>query len=260
MDGVIVRLTDRGFGFLTPDAGGKDLFFHGRHLLEGETFDQLREGEHVTFDIAEGEKGPSAINLATSRTHLAGKWSAERLTPITAAAAIIATSLVTRANELSPELIAHLRKHNDEIDRVAPEVFEHLVAELMAGVGWHDVRLVGRNSLTHADILAIHYTPGPSPIPVRFFVEVKRWKKKIGIEVIHEVQGAMVSERARNGWHGALIVSLGGVKKIKAFSAENLRARGIEVRDKQDILRWLIDYKPNAEGLWVPPNFASQLN
>ena len=259
MDGVLVRLTDRGFGFVTPDTGGADLFFHGSHLLEGEFYEDLRVGERVAFDIAEGENGPFALNLVTPRTLLAGKWSAKRLTPHTAAAAIIATSLVTKAEELSPELIAHLQQHSDEIDAVAPELFEHLVAELMAGVGWQDVRLVGRNPQTHADILALHYTPGPSPIPVRFFVEVKRWKKKIGIEVIHEVQGAMISERERHGWHAALIVSLGGVKGLRTLSPRDLRARGIEVRDKHDILGWLTDYKPNADGLWVPPNFANEL-
>lgn len=259
MDGDIVRLRDRSYGFIRPDDGGKDVFFHTRHLLDGESSEQLKEGERVSFDILEGEKGPIAINVATPRTIIGGKWSATRLTPVTAAAAIIARSLVTKAEVLTPELISHLKSHNDDIDSVAPEVLEHLVAELMAGVGWRDVRLVGRNPQTHADILAIHYLPGPSPIPVRYFVEVKRWKDKIGIEVFDAVQGAMVNERWRHGWHGALIVSLKGVKRIKRSSLNEMRALGIEVRSKQDLLRWLVDYKANADGLWVPPNFSSHL-
>lgn len=64
MTGKIVRLTDRGFGFITPDEGGKDLFFHARSLQEGVTFDSLKEGQAVTYEVQDGEKGPSAVSVA----------------------------------------------------------------------------------------------------------------------------------------------------------------------------------------------------
>ncbi len=63
MTGTIARLTDRGFGFITPDSGEKDVFFHARSLSEGLTFDELREGEKVTFELEDGPKGPSAANV-----------------------------------------------------------------------------------------------------------------------------------------------------------------------------------------------------
>ena len=64
MKGKISRLTDRGFGFLTPDEGGaKDVFFHARSLVEGVEYDSLREGDEVTYDLEEGEKGPAAANV-----------------------------------------------------------------------------------------------------------------------------------------------------------------------------------------------------
>ncbi len=62
MTGTIARLTDRGFGFVKPDQGDKDVFFHARSLV-GVMYDDLREGEAVTFDLEEGPKGPSAINV-----------------------------------------------------------------------------------------------------------------------------------------------------------------------------------------------------
>lgn len=62
MTGTIARLTDRGFGFIKPDQGDKDVFFHARSLVEV-MYDDLREGEAVTFDVEEGPKGPSAINV-----------------------------------------------------------------------------------------------------------------------------------------------------------------------------------------------------
>jgi CspA family cold shock protein len=64
MNGTIARLTDRGFGFITPEGGDKDVFFHARSLVEGLLYDDLREGDAVTFDLEDGDKGPSAGNVA----------------------------------------------------------------------------------------------------------------------------------------------------------------------------------------------------
>lgn len=52
---------DKGFGFVTPDAGGEDAFVHVRELLGGLT--ELSDGDRVTFDAAAGDKGPQARNV-----------------------------------------------------------------------------------------------------------------------------------------------------------------------------------------------------
>ena len=62
MNGIIKKKTDRGFGFISREGEAKDLFFHSNDLV-GVTFDELQEGASVTFDIVEGEKGPSAKNI-----------------------------------------------------------------------------------------------------------------------------------------------------------------------------------------------------
>lgn len=62
-EGTIARLTDRGFGFITVEGKDKDLFFHSKDLV-GVAFDDLREGEKVSFEIAEGPKGPNAANVS----------------------------------------------------------------------------------------------------------------------------------------------------------------------------------------------------
>ena len=58
--GIIVRLTDRGFGFI--DTGGGDLFFH-RSAVQNTTYEELREGQTVEFEKAESPKGPCAENV-----------------------------------------------------------------------------------------------------------------------------------------------------------------------------------------------------
>jgi CspA family cold shock protein len=62
MTGTIKTLTGRGFGFIAREGETKDLFFHAKEL-QGVTFDDLKVGDAVTFDLVEGDKGPSAVNV-----------------------------------------------------------------------------------------------------------------------------------------------------------------------------------------------------
>ena len=62
MTGEIVRKRDNGYGFIKPDNGEKDVFFHAQSLVEV-AFDDLQEGDKVTFDVEQGPKGPAATNV-----------------------------------------------------------------------------------------------------------------------------------------------------------------------------------------------------
>jgi CspA family cold shock protein len=60
-EGTIKRLTDKGFGFI--DAGGeKDMFFHSSNL-DGVSYEELQEGQRVSFTEGQGPKGPRAENV-----------------------------------------------------------------------------------------------------------------------------------------------------------------------------------------------------
>lgn len=61
--GTISRVTDKGFGFISIDGQDKDLFFHSNELV-GVAFDDLREGDKVTFEVGESPKGPNAIKVS----------------------------------------------------------------------------------------------------------------------------------------------------------------------------------------------------
>ncbi len=61
-EGTIARLTDRGFGFIARKGEEKDLFFHSNELKNVQ-FNDLQEGDKVTFEIAEGPKGLNATNV-----------------------------------------------------------------------------------------------------------------------------------------------------------------------------------------------------
>ena len=63
MTGKIKRLTDKGFGFITSDDNpDKDLFFHSS-ALQGANYSDLKEGDAVTFDTEDSDRGPRAINV-----------------------------------------------------------------------------------------------------------------------------------------------------------------------------------------------------
>jgi len=51
----------KGFGFITPDDGGRDIFVHVSGLS-----DDIREGDKVTFDTEEGKKGLNAVNVTVA--------------------------------------------------------------------------------------------------------------------------------------------------------------------------------------------------
>lgn len=51
----------KGFGFITPEDGGKDVFVHSSGLA-----DNIRDGDAVTFEVQEGPKGLNAVNVKTA--------------------------------------------------------------------------------------------------------------------------------------------------------------------------------------------------
>lgn len=62
MTGTIKTLKEKGFGFITTPGQAKDLFFHSNALV-GVAFDELREGDAVSFEVEQSEKGPNAVNV-----------------------------------------------------------------------------------------------------------------------------------------------------------------------------------------------------
>lgn len=58
--------TEKGFGFITPENGGKDLFVHFSGIV-GEHFRTLNEGDKVEFSVQDTQRGPSAVEVVVLR-------------------------------------------------------------------------------------------------------------------------------------------------------------------------------------------------
>jgi CspA family cold shock protein len=62
-EGTVKWFNDtKGFGFITPDDGGRDCFVH-HSAIQGTGYKTLAEGERVSFELADGKKGPAAENV-----------------------------------------------------------------------------------------------------------------------------------------------------------------------------------------------------
>jgi hypothetical protein len=159
--------------------------------------------------------------------------------------------IVGTVSHLSVHLIQHLKLNPADIPKLPWEVFEHLIAEFFASWGYEEVRLVGRDSSTSADIYAVQKID-PAGVRIRYYVEVKRCKDRIGVDVIDRVYGAVQAERPKHGWHMAMIVSLVGFKDFRKYSRVELSMKGVELKDKDAVTSWLRDYRPTDKGLWLP--------
>jgi len=62
MEGTIKKLTDKGFGFISIEGEEKDLFFHSNELKDV-SYDELKEGDKVSFEKSDSPKGPNATNV-----------------------------------------------------------------------------------------------------------------------------------------------------------------------------------------------------
>lgn len=164
------------------------------------------------------------------------------------------SDVIAKAKELTPYLITYLKNHGDDLRKLSWQVFEHLIAEFFASWGYEDVRIVGRNPQTAADIIAMRKSDA-SGVKIRYFIEVKRWKNSVGVEVVDRVIGALLAERERFGWHLGMIVTISDFKKMEKYKPSQLSMLGIELRDGNDVRCWLQEYQFHRQGLWLPDPF-----
>jgi len=62
-EGTVIKKNEKGFGFIKVEGREKDLFFHSNEL-KNISFDELREGDKVSFEVGDSPKGPNALNVS----------------------------------------------------------------------------------------------------------------------------------------------------------------------------------------------------
>jgi len=62
-EGIVIKKNEKGFGFIKRDGQDKDLFFHSNEL-KNISFDELQEGDKVSFEVGDSPKGPNAVGVS----------------------------------------------------------------------------------------------------------------------------------------------------------------------------------------------------
>lgn len=62
MKGTIKRINENGYGFITPEQGGSDVFFHASDC-SNQDFKEMQQGQEVNFEMGQSPKGPKAVDV-----------------------------------------------------------------------------------------------------------------------------------------------------------------------------------------------------
>lgn len=172
MWGIIKTLTDRGFGFVSVEGLGKDVFFHSE-ALEGILFEELRVGDVINFEIAQGEKGPAAVHVQRNGGSQRANDSELVLVDAGLASASSEAVAIETAKTLTDEVIRRLNRNPDELYRLHPSMFEELIAEIFVSEGFTTEFVKGWNQADGGiDILAVRRDVGG--FPMRYAIQCKR--------------------------------------------------------------------------------------
>ena len=204
--GVISTITDRGFGFISPDSGAKDIFFHSNSLRDV-LFDELRCGDSVSFDVEAAEKGFKAVSIERGGAPV-------EITDTHALEADPPVIIVSAFQECTAELVQQLQRNPDTLRELHPGTFENLVAEIFRHEGFVTERISGWNEADGGvDLIAVrHLSPG---VDVRLAVQCKRWaqSRRLSAEPIRSLSGVLDRFHA----HGGVVATTGffseGAKK-----------------------------------------------
>ena len=143
---------------------------------------------------------------------------------------------------ITTELIEVLKKHPLSMYQIKPRQFEELIAEILASNGWN-VQLTPATRDGGYDIFAISKDM-QSGTRTSWIIECKKYapENKVGVNIVRTLYGVKSDRKAANA---LLATSSYYTKGAKAFRASRY---DIELKDYNDILEWINQYKPSPDG------------
>lgn len=150
--------------------------------------------------------------------------------------------------ELTLDLISHLKRQPDLLYQVSSRQFEELIAELLARHRW-DVKLTAASKDGGYDIFGVVHDV--SGIESAWIIECKRYARenKVGVDIVRALFGVMDDLKVPNGMIATTSHFTRGVHQYKASRYD------LELRDYEGVLEWINDYKPNPNGrLYIRDN------
>jgi cold shock CspA family protein len=240
--GTVTRVTDRGFGFLTPQSGQRDIFFHARELLDVESNVSI-VGNSVEFDMIEGPKGPVAanVNVVSDDTETEEEFEVEAVVDET-----IKSSVVQAVDALTKQLIMLISENPYELKFVEWRTMERIVAEVFEGLGFSVVLTEGSND-EGKDVIVSTNVEG---VEKTYLVEVKHWTsgQRVGGKIIR----SFLQIIAHEGAEGGLILASSGFGKHAFESITEIDQGLISAGDGTKIVDLCQMYRKSRNSVWLP--------
>lgn len=188
-DGVICQLTDRGFGFISTELS-KYVFFRSNELTSV-TFDELRCGDAVQFDIEVTTKGVMACRVGLRERVYPGV--PQQLPPPP-------REFEVAVRDCIAELLDHINRHPEILRTIHPGTFEDLVAEIFRQEGYHTEKISAWNQPDGGvDLIAVRQlAPGDH---LRLAIQCKRWGgvRRMSAEPLRSLAGVLDKFEAHKG-------------------------------------------------------------
>ncbi|MFL6239306.1 MAG: restriction endonuclease [Actinomycetes bacterium] len=143
--------------------------------------------------------------------------------------------LLTDSRELSAQLVRHLQRHPDELQRLHHRDFEKVLAELFSSRGY-EVHLTSATRDGGYDLCLATKTELGS---VLYLVEAKRWRRLVGIPVVRALYGEVEHHRATAG----LVVTTSDFTRDARRLAEKIKFR-ISLHNYEVLQEWLAEFRP----------------
>ena len=243
LKGIVARTTERGFGFLTSESSGKDIFFHAQSLSDFE-FNDLNEGQPVEFEMIEGPKGPAAANV---RAIIEDNPEPEEIRDIDVATdEIVKSGVVQAVDALTRQLIAFIAERPTELKFVEWRTLERIIAEVFEGLGFSVVLTESGNDGGKDVIVSTHL----EGVKKTYLIEVKHWTRgnKVGGKIVQSFLHVIARERSQGG----LLLASGGFGKHAFESISEIDHQVISAGDSTKIVDLCQMYRKSREGIWSP--------
>lgn len=190
INGLIARLADDryGYGFISPVDGGKDVFFHNNELKDM-SFNNLREGDCVNFDVEAGPKGPAAVNIF--RDFVASDHPA----PARLSGNMIELSPPSVRQEarivksIDIKMIQFFKENPQALREIDPRFFEELYAEFMKQDGYA-VNLLGSCNTPDGgvDLIGVKKI---GDVQFKTVVQCKHSKNRVSADPVRALNGVL---------------------------------------------------------------------
>jgi restriction endonuclease Mrr len=223
LEGIITKLTDRGFGFIWSDLGEEAYFFHSKDL-QGVTFDELHCGDALIFEPIATSMGPQAelVERLGKTLESATPHELPATTPVVAGA----------VQECTAELVEYLAKSPNGLHVIHPGTFENIVAAIFRHEGFVTERVSSWNQPDGGiDLIAVRpFEPGPN---FKVVIQCKRWgqSRKVSAEPLRSLAGVLDRFEA----HAGVVATTGFFSEEAKEEAARYLWR-ISLRDYDSIL------------------------